>query len=408
MRRSFVSAWRLSCALCAIAIAPLWAQETAPAKQDAVKSIDAEQLKPLDELFAKDIKQGRIVGCQALVCLRNDVCYFKTFGQLDREKEKAMEPDAIFRIYSMSKPITSVAVMILVEEEKIDLDAPVSDYLPEFAELKVLVKDGDAEGGFREAPPEQPMTVRDLLRHTSGLTYGFFGDTEVDQRYRQAGVLGRDRNLQDMVAKLAKIPLLYQPGERFHYSVSTDVLGRVVEVVSQQSFKEFLEQRIFNPLGMKDTFFTVPKDKQLRLAQMYAPNENGLKPANPLSSWRFVNPSEFYSGGGGLCSTCHDYLRFCKMMLNEGELDGVRILKPETVRAMTKNQLPNSKGFQFGLGVSIDGDGAYGWGGAAGTRFWIDPKNQVIGIFMVQVNPYRGPNYEQQMKRVVSQALREQ
>lgn len=372
---------------------------------------DPEGLSRLDGLFESSVEQGKLVGCLALVARGADVVYCRTFGDRNREAEQVMTEDTIFRIYSMSKPITSVAVMMLVERGKIELDAPASKYLPELAKLKVFRPAGeDEEAG--EVDLVRPLTVRDLLRHTSGFTYGFFGDTEVDRRYRRAGILSRNQDLEELVSKLAKIPLLHQPGTKFHYSVSTDVLGRIVEVVSEQSFAAFLEQNIFQPLDMHDTFFTVPEEKRERFAEMYRPGENGeLTPANPLSSWRFLNENGFSSGGGGLCSTTRDYLRFCRMLAGDGELAGTRLLEKETVEELTRDQLKEirgrSRGFQFGLGVAIDNEGRYGWGGAAGTRFWIDPERKIIGIFMIQVNPYRGEDYEQQMKRLVYQALAE-
>ena len=255
------------------------------------------------------------------------------------------------------------------------------------------------------------MTVRDLLRHTSGLTYGFFGDTPVDQAYRRAGILMLDADLQDMTNKLSRIPLLHQPGTRFHYSASTDVLGRIVEVASGQSFKSYLEANVFQPLKLQDTFFTVPQKKQNRFSEMYRFQENRLIPANKLSSVRFVNEKNtFYSGGGGLCSTMSDYLRFTSMLLAEGTLDGKQILKPESIKQMTSNQLPKgaaSESFQFGLGFRINEQGHYSWGGAAGTRFWVDPKNKMITIFMVQINPYRGGHGEK-FKKLAYEALDDQ
>ena len=362
---------------------------------------DAGKLAELDGLFADDVASGKLVGCLALVAHGDDVVYARTFGSQDREAEAPMTEDAIFRIYSMSKPITSVAVMMLVERGKLALDTPVAEYLPEFAQVKVLA-------GDKEVEPERALTVRDLLRHTSGLTYGFFGNTPVDQRYQKAGILTRSKDLAEFSQKLATLPLLHQPGSRWHYSVSTDLCGRLVEVASERRFGDFLAEELFAPLGMTDTFFTVPEDKRDRLAQMYRKGEDGLEPAGALSSWRFLNANGFDSGGGGLCSTARDYLRFAQMLLGEGERAGVRILEAETVREMTRNQLTElpggARGFQFGLGVSIDRKGRYGWGGAAGTRFWIDPENDEIGIFMVQINPYTAGDYEGRMQRLVEQA----
>ena len=362
---------------------------------------DAAKLAALDELLEEDVDAGKLVGCLALVARGDDVVYARTFGHRDREADAPMTEDTIFRIYSMSKPITSVAVMMLVERGELELDTPVAEYLPEFEGVKVLK-------GEEEVDPERAMTVRDLLRHTSGLTYGFFGNSPIDQRYQRAGILSRQKDLEEFSEKLATIPLLHQPGTRWHYSVSTDLLGRLVEVGSGQRFGDFLQEHLFAPLGMTDTSFTVAKDEQGRLAQMYRRAGEGFVPCAPLSSWRFLFENEFDSGGGGLCSTARDYLRFACMLLGEGELDGVRVLKAETVEEMTRNQLAElpgtSRGFQFGLGVSIDRKGRYGWGGAAGTRFWVDPRSGEVGLFMVQINPYTAGDYEGRMKRLVEQA----
>ena len=377
--------------------------------QPAAAGLDADKLAMILPAMERRIEEGKLVGGLGLVARGDQIVYAGTWGQRDREKQLPMTDDTIFRIYSMSKPVTSVAAMILVEEGKLGLDAPISQYLPEMAETMVLVETtgDDGETRYEEVPAERAITVRDLLRHTSGFTYGFFGNSEVDKRYRSAGVLITDRTLEDTVKKLSRIPLKHQPGSRWHYSVSTDVLGRVIEVASGQSLDQFLRKRIFEPLGMEDTFFTVPQKKLPRLAQMYAPNGNGgLEPANAMSSRRFVDSSNrFYSGGGGLCSTASDYLTFCRMLLNEGKFDGGRILRPETVRLMRTNQLDDgiqgSPGFQFGLGFSIDKDGVYSWGGAAGTRFWIDPKNKLITIYMVQINPTGPFAFGGEMKKLV-------
>jgi len=382
------------------------------ATNPAKAGFNAEKLAQIVPDMQGRVEAGKLVGGCGVVARGDQIVFVETWGQQDREKKLPMQADTIFRIYSMSKPITSVAAMMLVEEGKLGLDDPVSKYLPELKGLKVLTE-GKSEDGKPEhkvVPMEREPTVRDLLRHTSGFTYGFFGNSEVDKRYRSAGVLITDATLEDTVSKLSKIPLKHQPGSRWHYSVSTDVLGRVVEVASGQSLAEFFKKRIFEPLGMEDTFFTVPKNKLPRLAQMYAPDGGGLKPAPALRSWRFVNSANrFYSGGGGLCSTMADYLTFCRMLLNEGLRGDVRILKPETVRQMRTNQLTGDIkggfGFQFGLGFRIDRNGTYSWGGAAGTRFWIDPKNNLITIYMTQINPTAQFDYGSQMKRMVYAAM---
>jgi len=390
-----------------ISVVPLAQEPAAP------PTFDATALEALDATFVTDIERAMHVGCVALVAHRNEVIYHKAFGHRDRAKDLPMTEDTIFRIYSMTKPVTSVAVMMLVEEGKVGLDDPVGKYLPALAELRVAPSRAARRVDENAEPTaaERPITIRDLLRHTSGLTYGFFGNTPTDQAYRAAGILTTQSNLQELIDALAEIPLLYQPGTRFHYSVSVDVLGRVVEVVSEQSLDEFFAERIFAPLGMRDTFFTVPQNKRERLAEMYTPAAGGkLVPADPMESWRFVNANDFHSGGGGLCSTAHDYLRFCQMLLHEGELNGKRLLKPETVREMTHNQLADlpraPRSFRFGLGFAIDREGRYAWGGAAGTRFWIDPKNDVIGLFLVQIMPDGNVDQDDRMKEAVGRALR--
>ncbi|MGI9517898.1 MAG: serine hydrolase domain-containing protein [Pirellulaceae bacterium] len=352
--------------------------------------LDAEKLERIDETCLKWIEDEKIAGCSAMVLRNGKLAYLKCFGHRDREEELPVERGTIFRIYSMSKPVTSVAAMQLIEQGKIGLDDPVSKYIEGFENLTVLnVEDSEPE----EIPARREITVRDLLSHTSGLTYGFFGDSEVDKEYRRLGILVMDSDLEHMCSKLITIPLLYQPGERWHYSASTDVLGRVVEVASEQTLAAYFQQHIFEPLGMTDSFFTLPEERQSRLAQMYIP---GLEPASEWESFRFKNQqNRFYSGGAGLCSTIDDYGRFAQMLAAKGELDGVRILNPESVGTMFTNQLENldksTRGFEFGLGFKISDRGDkgtdYGWGGAAGTRFWSNPDKNLSVLFMVQIKP---------------------
>lgn len=389
-----VTAWLGLLQLCS-------AQSILPA-EIGTKNFDKEKLQRIASYVEEQIEEGNIVGCSALIFKNDKIAYHNVWGQRNQNKELAVEKDTIWRIYSMSKPVTSVAIMQLVESGKIKLDEPAATYLPEFADLKVRKKGGGTE------PCKRPMTVRDLLRHTSGLTYGFFGNTKVDQAYRKSGILVTDNNLEETITKLSKVPLLYQPGERWHYSVSTDVLGRVVEVASEMSFKDYLQANIFDPLEMKDTFFTVPKEKQPRFAELYKfKGKKKLVPASPLSSIRFLNENSFYSGGGGLCSTTHDYLQFATMLMNNGEHKGKQIVSAKSIQEMTSDQLPAkaaSRGFKFGLGFRIDNQGHYSWGGAAGTRFWVDPKNRMITIFMIQINPYKG-GHGKAFKKLAYEAL---
>jgi CubicO group peptidase (beta-lactamase class C family) len=319
-----------------------------------------------------------------------------------------MTTDTIFRIYSMSKPVTGVAMMMLYEEGKWRLADPVSKYIPEFAKLKVF-KGNDADGNMILEDPVHPPTMQELMTHTAGFTYGIFGNTSVDKMYGDAKILRSD-SLREMIEKLVKIPLLYQPGSRWVYSISMDIQGYIVEKLSGQSLPDFEQQRILGPLGMKDTGFFVPAEKRNRFATLYAGNDAGelelyAKDAKPLSD--FVTQPTAPSGGGGMVSTAEDYLRFSQMLLNGGELDGARILAPATVQLMTTNHLSPSlmvgdfsgtevtrPGAGWGydcatysdplLANEVVGKGTFYWGGAADTWFWVDPTNDLIFVGMTQ------------------------
>jgi len=365
--------------------------------------MSAEKLARIDDAIQSLVDNGKFAGNVIVVARRGKIVYAKPFGMMDIGAEKPMKMDTIFRIYSMSKPITTVAAMILVEEGKLKLDDPVATYLPEFANLKVYVKDAEP------VDPDRPMTVRDLMRHTSGLTYGHSGNTTIDRQYRDAKVLDRDADLATMTKKLGKIPLLYQPGEKWHYSVSVDVLGRVVEVAGGMPLDEFFQKRIFQPLDMKDTGFFVPEEKQDRFAANYGPGPGGLKVIDDSKNSLYLTNPKMFSGGGGLTSTARDYTRFCQMILGGGQLDGTRLLREETVKNMTQNQLPDDvmpialgeqrDGFGFGLGFSVVVErsewdppavvGESGWGGAASTHFWISHKHDLLVVALQQHMPYR-------------------
>lgn len=403
------------------------------------EGMSAERLQRLTAHMNQAVDQGVMVGGLGVIARNGRVVYRQTYGLADRESGRPMTEDAIFRIYSMTKPITSVAVMMLYEQGHFFLNDPVARYLPELADLEVAVSTADGgntritsdgttsrtegEGdksreGETRNPRRQP-TIRDLLTHTAGLTYGVFGNTEVDQLYRNSELLSDDMTLEDFVAKLGEIPLQYEPGTRWHYSVSIDVLGRLVEAVSGMRFGEYLDKHLFEPLGMKDTSFVVPDDKWGRVAQLYSPagmpsgpgafmarnTSTELVVAEDSVSSRYRTGAQFESGGGGLVSTAADYLRFAQMLLNGGELNGIRVLSPKSVELMTVNHLGDiamgfgRDGIGFGLGFAVALDqgkigelgsvGEYNWGGAAGTRFWIDPQEQLIGVFMVQSIPHR-------------------
>jgi CubicO group peptidase (beta-lactamase class C family) len=348
------------------------------------------QVKPAVQAL---VDKEKIAGASVIVARKGKIVLFETFGMMDTEAKKTLEKDTIFRFYSMTKPITSVAVMMLYEEGKLNLDDPVSKYIPELKGLKVYAESGKHEDQVRE------ISIRDLLRHTSGLTYGFFGNTPVDKMYRAKSVFDWDSSLQDMINKLSEIPLLYQPGTKWHYSVSTDVLGYLVQKISGQSLDKFFRKRIFKPLKMKDTAFSIPAKKTERFAACYGPKlSGGLNIVDNPAKSRYLKKPSLFSGGGGLVSTARDYLRFCQMLLNKGLLDGKRLLRTETVEMITTNQLPDSvrrgKDGGFGLGFSVrlkDGqfpEGEYGWGGAASTHFWISPKDELIVIALSQYMPF--------------------
>ncbi len=362
-----------------------------------------------------------LTGAVVAIARGDKLVYFEALGFQDRAKTIPMKPDSIFWIASMTKPITSVAAMLLVEEGKLGLDAPVAQYLPELKDMQVGVeKTNPATGNvvIAREPPERPMTVRDLLRHTSGLVYPpQYTDAPINRLYRQA-LFQRDNTLADFVASLADLPLAHQPGNVWEYSWGADVLARVVEVASGQRFDQFLENHIFGPLHMVDTGFYVPQAKLGRLVE--AP-----EPRNP--QFDVTRQRKLLSGGGGLVSTAADYLRFCQMLLNGGELDGVRILSPTTVREMTTNSLPPgihfvgneigpNVGSSWGLGFSVRTDptssnvpgsiGSFTWNGVWGTYFWIDPAERLIAVQMIQVAPGKAGPYFAAIRNLTYGSLR--
>lgn len=348
------------------------------------------------------LEQKRLAGGVILVAKNGNIVYFNAFGKKDIKADTPMTTDTIFRIYSMSKGITSAAIMMLVDEGKVDLEAPIAKYVPEFKDVKVW-KDG------AEVEAERPPTVRDLLRHTAGLTYGVFGNSEIDQKYRAAGVLSPWDSNEVMAAKVGKIPLEYQPGKGWKYSVSIDVLGRIVEVASGRKFSKFLQDRIFDPLGMVDTAFHVSADKLDRFATNYNSDGKGTLTVGDPPSGQFSKPKAFESGGGGLTSTTMDYFRFLNMIASGGKHGGKQLISEKSIELMTTNQLPKEAGWVrfgdevregvgYGLGFNVRTKmsawdpggrvGEYGWGGAASTHYWVSPKDNLIVITMEQVMPY--------------------
>jgi CubicO group peptidase (beta-lactamase class C family) len=378
--------------------------------------LSSPRLGHIRSVMNHHVAQKHIPGAIGLIARNGKIAYQEAYGMADVEAGKPMKIDTIFRIYSMTKPVTSVAVMMLYEEGKFQLNDPVAKYLPEFAKMQVGVEEKDPQTGqmvLKAVPAKRPITVRDLLRHTSGLTYGVFGDTLVDREYRKANILG-GQDLTSFTKQLAQIPLLYEPGTRWNYSVSIDVLGRLVEVLSGKSFDQFLQERIFTPLNMRDTGFHVPANKKDRFAKLYTPTKDGrVEPAVicttpqdclakfPNAAPSYLDPPTMPSGGGGLVSTAYDYLNFCQMLLNNGLFEGKRLLSRKTVQLMSSDNLGSIAsaipGYGFGLGFAVSkapGEagmmgtpGEYNWGGAAGTKFWIDPQEKLIGIFMIQILP---------------------
>ena len=359
----------------------------------SVESVTSE-IPQVTTAVQKLIDDQKLSGAVVAVLHKDKMIHFKAQGLRDTEADKPMQKDTIFRIYSMSKPITTVAAMILWEEGAFKLDDPVHQYIPHFKDLQVYQATGDAA-------PGRAMTVRDLMRHTSGLTYDW--DTnEIDKIYTQKKVLDNDQPLSVMIDKLSGIPLLFNPGDKWNYGVSTDVLGYLVQQVSGKPFDVFLAERIFKPLGMNDTAFYVHSDKTDRFAINYGPDENGgLKIVDGIQESRFLKNPALISGGGGLVSTAGDYMQFCRMLANKGTLDGKQILKKETVELMTQNHLPEGiwtwdAGTGFGLGFSVfvgtenveGAIGEYGWGGMASTHFWILPQEDLAVLALSQIIPY--------------------
>ena len=376
----------------------------------------SERLERVRREMKADVESKRIPGAVLLLARKGKTASLDAVGFQDRRSQTPMKAESIFRIASMSKPITSVAAMILAEEGKLDIAAPVAQYLPEFKDVKV---------GVEKAAPKRPMTVHDLLRHTSGLTYGTFGTSPVDELYKKSNMFA-SKSLADMVANIASLPLLHHPGEVWEYSVSTDVLGRVVEVVSGMTLDQFVAERITRPLKMVDTGFYLNASQATRLARpdaamMMPPGDPTAKPA-------------VFSGGGGMLSTAGDYARFCQMLLNGGDLDGIRILSPHTVALMTSDQLPPSTerhspvailldafgptpemGTSFGLGFGVrtaagrnpvpGSVGDFSWAGITGTYFWVDPKEKLVVVLMIQVPQATDVPYWRRTRTLVYQAL---
>ena len=385
-----------------------------PVKPEDV-GLSSSRLARIGDHMKRYIDAGKIAGTLTLVARRGQVAYLEPQGHLEIERRRPVTADAVWRIYSMTKPITSVGLMMLYEEGRFQLDDPVHRFIPSWQNLRVFV--GGNYPTFKTAPVERPMTIRDLLSHTSGLTYGFMERTNVDAAYRKLGVADQTRSgytLQDMVDTLAELPLEFSPGTRWNYSVATDVIGHLIEVISGQRLDAYLRERILDPLGMRDTGFVLEDEQAARFAANYERQGDGSLKLIDNPEQSSYGKRSFFSGGGGLLSTAPDYFRFTSMLQNMGELDGVRILGRKTVELMTMNHLPGGQdltdlaqagmftetayaGVGFGLGFSVQqsparaqilgSTGEFAWGGAASTAFWIDPAEDLIVIFMTQLMP---------------------
>ena len=410
--RSNLKLWRCAPVIVALAAAVAWAGTASvePVAAERAAALDLETVDPaevgisverlerLDAGMQRMVDEGKLAGVVTLLARHGKLVFADVVGKQNVETGVPMTRDSIFRIYSMSKPITGVALMMLYEEGAFRLNDPVSKYIPGFASLKVHV--GDTTGGSPKLEDaNRSMTMAELMSHSGGLGYGLGTTTHVDRLYREHSVLNADTSLQTMIDKLSGLPLLAQPGTRWYYSIGVDVQGYLVEQLSGMPFPDFLQERVFDPLGMVDTAFYVPEDKLDRVALIYGADENSHLEEADMGRTRTSMPAG-PSGGGGLWGTADDYLRFTQMLLNGGELDGVRLLAPRTVEMMRTNYLsaealPTMRaGTGFGLDFAVVHDaaaarepyavGSYFWGGAAGTWFWIDPVTDLTFVGMIQ------------------------
>ena len=386
----------------------------------------SSRLNRISKAMQGYVDRGDLAGLVTLVARYGKIVHLERFGLMDLEGGKPMQFDTIFRIYSMTKPITSVALMMLFEQGLVRLTDPVARFVPAFGKVKVLARDG------RLVDLDRDITIHDLLRHTAGLSYnGYYEDSHelVDKLYEEVDLWPKGATNEETVRRIAELPLAFQPGQAWRYSVATDVVGHIVELISDMSLAEFFEEQILRPLGMEDTAFYVPAAKADRFAVLYGPTAEGtLEEVDTAIGGDFFDVT-LYSGGHGLVSTVDDYLRFAQFILNKGELDGVRLLGPKTVELMTMNHLPSAAlpmvmgaeqmpGFGFGLGFSVMLDvalsglmgsvGLHGWGGWAKTHFWIDPQEQLIGILMVQHIHSGTHTVQSDFRTLVYQALVEQ
>ena len=395
-------------------------------KQTATNTLgfSAERLLRVRSLTNRYVESGKLAGGVTCVSRHGQIAHFETFGYQNRETKKSMAKDSIFRIYSMTKPIASVALMILYEEALFNLTDEVSQYIPAFKDVKVWGLNGVLES------PNRPMTIQDLLRHTAGLSYGSFIESQspVDKLYDEADLFNPELTNKEVVSRIASLPLMFHPGEKWHYSVATDVVGYLVEVLSGKSLADFMQEKIFDPLGMVDTAFHIDPAKLDRFCTLYGKTpDSEIGVIDLPDSSEYLPPVMTHSGGSGLVSTTSDYLRFAQCILNKGELDGVRLLGPKTVALMTSNHLSSSLlpiafegtepmlGMGFGLGFSVMLDmaqtgvmgsvGDHGWGGYAETFFLIDPEEDLIALLMTQYMPSQRYPIRKEFRTTVYQSL---
>jgi len=384
----------------------------------------AERLQRINTLVNRYVNSGKLAGIVTCVWQRGGIVHIEVCGHQNLENKTPMQRDSIFRIYSMTKPITSAALMMLYEELLFNLTDEVSQYIPEFKNMKVMSADGKLEA------PLHPMTIQDLLRHTAGLSYGGYAETQspVDKLYDESGIFTNKITNEEAVKRLAQLPLRFHPGTKWFYSVATDVCGYLVEVLSDMSLADFMQKKIFNPLGMVDTAFEIAPSKINRFCTLYGKTpQSDFGVLDLPASSEYLPPVKMHSGGGGLISTTDDYLKFAQFILNKGEFNGVRLLAPKTVELMTMNHLtPNllpiafegsvpMMGTGFGLGFSVNLDvaqngvmgsvGDHGWGGYAETYFWIDPREELIALLMTQYLPSQTYPIRKEFRTAVYQAL---
>jgi CubicO group peptidase (beta-lactamase class C family) len=393
--------------------------------------LSSERLRRIDEhLLTRYVEPGKIAGALTLVARRGKIAFSSPVGKMDRERNLPMRADALFRIYSMTKPVTSVALMMLHERGAFQLCDPVHKWLPGWDQLRVY-RHGQYPN-FVTTPAERPMTIRDLLTNTSGLSYAIMERTHLDAAYRKLRI-GEGGTLADMVDKLGHLPLEFSPGSRWGYSIATDVIARLVEILSGRRFDEYLREQIFDPLGMVDTAYTVAADKLPRYAANYArTTDGGMALFDDPADSAYARPRPLFTGSSGLISTARDYLRFAEMLRRGGAIDGARLLGPRTVRYMTQNHLPGGvdlasiatestfsetryEGVGFGLGFHVLLDpvraqvpgsvGEYGWGGMASTAFWVDPLEEVTFVFMTQLVPSSSLNLRSELKSILYGAI---